>query len=196
MSIEAWNTSFVVGENEQGDKPNSYFKTKLDQLYPGKILLPLEGDGKNAIYAAQQGWNVTAFDLNGDVKNANKLSNEKQVKINYSISNYEENISEGEKYDCIALLYTHMPTNERISYFKKMIKHLKPNGIIILEGFNREQTKLSSLGICKESLFSTEELREEFDIFRRLDISKAKTDLNHSNGSTFKGSIVRMFCRK
>lgn len=44
-----------------GTEPNAFFKAQLDQLTPGRLLLPAEGEGRNAVYAAKKGWEVAAF---------------------------------------------------------------------------------------------------------------------------------------
>lgn len=58
-----WNKRYAAAEYVYGIAPNDFFKEHLDQLKPGSILLPAEGEGRNAVYAALQGWKVTAFDI-------------------------------------------------------------------------------------------------------------------------------------
>jgi len=57
-----WNHRYADSECIYGTKPNDFFKQELDILVPGKILLPAEGEGRNAVYAAEKGWIVSAFD--------------------------------------------------------------------------------------------------------------------------------------
>ena len=51
-------TAFVYGE-----MPNVFFAEELKKIEPGTIILPCEGEGRNAVFAAQLGWNVKAFDF-------------------------------------------------------------------------------------------------------------------------------------
>jgi hypothetical protein len=53
---EFWNQRYAENETVYGKKPNAYFKLKFDALnHVGTILLPAEGEGRNAIYAASKG---------------------------------------------------------------------------------------------------------------------------------------------
>ena len=58
-----WNSRYSAEEYAYGEEPNAFIKQQLDNLIPGKILFPAEGEGRNAVYAAKLGWNVEAFDL-------------------------------------------------------------------------------------------------------------------------------------
>ena len=59
-------------------EPNAYFKKIIDTLFPGKILLAAEGEGRNAVYAASLGWDVYAYDFSEMAyKKAMKLAAEK-----------------------------------------------------------------------------------------------------------------------
>ena len=74
-----WNENYGNKEYIYGTKPNVFFKEQLDKLKPGKILLPAEGEGRNAVYAASKGWSVTAFDISEIVhKKALQLAKEKK----------------------------------------------------------------------------------------------------------------------
>ncbi|MDA0985112.1 MAG: hypothetical protein O3C56_04825 [Bacteroidetes bacterium] len=50
-----WNERYASTEYVYGKEPNQYFKQILCSLSPGKILLPAEGEGRNAVYAASLG---------------------------------------------------------------------------------------------------------------------------------------------
>ena len=58
-----WNERFGKEEFIYGTEPNIFFKEQLDKLETGTLLLPAEGEGRNAVYAATQGWEVSAFDI-------------------------------------------------------------------------------------------------------------------------------------
>lgn len=57
-----WDQRYASDEYVYGTKPNVFFKSQIEQLTPGKILMVAEGEGRNAVHAAEQGWEVTAFD--------------------------------------------------------------------------------------------------------------------------------------
>lgn len=59
---EFWNNRYAREEYFYGTMPNEYLKQKLAPLPAGTILFGAEGEGRNAVYAATQGWQVSAFD--------------------------------------------------------------------------------------------------------------------------------------
>lgn len=63
MLNEFWNNRYETHNSVYGDEPNDFFKSFIDTCRPGSVLLPAEGEGRNAIYAAKKGWQVDAFDF-------------------------------------------------------------------------------------------------------------------------------------
>ena len=61
-----WDERYKAKTYVYGKEPNQYFAEKLRELEPGKILLPAEGEGRNAVFAARQGWEVSAFDSSSE----------------------------------------------------------------------------------------------------------------------------------
>lgn len=59
-----WDSRYSNLNYAYGIEPNKFFKEVLDKNnFTGKILLPAEGEGRNAVYAAKKGLDVTAFDI-------------------------------------------------------------------------------------------------------------------------------------
>jgi len=78
MAKEFWDHRYSENEYAYGTEPNSYFKAFIDTHLPGKVLLPGEGEGRNAVYAALKGWEVTAIDQSIEgLKKATALAEKK-----------------------------------------------------------------------------------------------------------------------
>ena len=59
-----WDTRYASEGYAYGIAPNEFFKNSVATYKPsGKMLLPAEGEGRNAVYAAKEGLEVTAFDI-------------------------------------------------------------------------------------------------------------------------------------
>ena len=56
-----WDQRYSEPGFAYGREPNGFFRMLIDEMLPGKLLLPGEGEGRNAVYAAGKGWDVTAF---------------------------------------------------------------------------------------------------------------------------------------
>ncbi|CAM4320195.1 bifunctional 2-polyprenyl-6-hydroxyphenol methylase/3-demethylubiquinol 3-O-methyltransferase UbiG [Zobellia nedashkovskayae] len=193
-----WNDRYQEKEFAYGTKPNEFFKEHILKLKTGKILLGAEGEGRNAVYAAKIGWNVSAFDISIEGKNkALKLAEENKVSIDYQVG-LLPNLNYGdEEFDAIALIYAHFPPNIRTAYHKILDKKLKKGGIIILEAFGKNnleyQKKNPKIGGPKDldSLFSTDELKSDFGNYEVLESVEMEIELNEGLYHNGKGSVTR-----
>ncbi len=89
MSLDFWNERYAEDKYAYGIEPNDFVKQELQKLKPGKILFPAEGEGRNAVYAAQLGFDVYAFDPSEEGRRkALKLARENNVNINYQLAGY------------------------------------------------------------------------------------------------------------
>lgn len=187
-----WEQRFSEDEYVYGEKPNEYFQAQLKKLQEGKLLLPAEGEGRNAVWAAKQGWDVTAFDqaVAGKDK-ALQLARKNGVQIDYDISSAPE-FSSPQSFDVIALVYAHFGAAERADVHRRLLSFLKPGGKVIFEGFSKEQLGYSSGGPKNmEMLFSEKEIREEFLGLSFVSIAQEEIDLAEGKYHQGKGSVIR-----
>jgi len=191
-----WNEKFAQEEYIYGEEPNEYFKEELKKLNPGKILLPAEGEGRNAVFAAKNGWKVLAFDSSIEgKKKAEKLAAKNQQRIFYQIADMENFDTEENQYDVIALIYAHSTSRER--NHKNIIRFLKPGGYLILEGFSKKQINNNTGGPKKESmLFSKKELAKDFSSLTDLKITEEEIILNEGAHHQGNSSVIRLIGRK
>ena len=159
-----WNQRFTENEWTYGTEPVPFFVNQLKNLNPGHILLPAEGEGRNALYAAQLGWEVVAFDLSevGRQKALEEVLQTKHV-IEYLISGVLE-FDYARQFDALGLFYAHWPAPIRREAHKHLQDFLKPGGHLVLQAFSKKQLGNSSGGPRSiEMLFDLDELRQDFD---------------------------------
>jgi len=195
---EFWNQRFSEEEYIYGTEPNEYFKEVIDQMKPGKLLLPAEGEGRNAIYAAKLGWEVTAFDQSESGKQkALNLAKENGVTIDYQIMSISDFEIPENKYDAIGLIYAHFPSSIRSKFHNQLVHSLNPNGVIILEAFNPKQLKNNSGGPKDESLlYPMTCLEYDFEGLEMEELKEVTLDLSEGKYHLGKADVVRMKARK
>lgn len=189
-----WNHRYSTNEYAYGEAPNEFLKNELPKLHPGKVLFPAEGEGRNAVFAATLGWDVTAFDPSSEGKRkALLLANKHNVTINYEITDYQKVSFKQEYFDCICLTYAHMPGSLRKKIHEKLTSYLKPGGRIILEGFSKEQLNKNTGGPQNQSfLFDEKELENDFSDFSVISIEKNEVNLNEGIYHQGLASIIRL----
>ena len=102
---EFWDERYKSIEFIYGVKPNEFLKNYIDKTSSGKLLLPGDGEGRNAVYTAKLGWDVTAFDYSTSAKEkALLLAKENEVKIKYLTTDASSFRSE-EKFDLISIIF-------------------------------------------------------------------------------------------
>jgi len=159
-----WDQRYGQQDYVYGRAPNVFFREQLEQLEPGRILLPGEGEGRNAVYAALTGWTVDAIDSSQvGYQKAIKLADEEGVSIRYDVADlFDIALSEG-AYDVVGLFFVHVPLQLRRVFHEKMMRALKPGGVVILEAFHVDQLYYNSGGPANEAmLFSEARLQEDF----------------------------------
>jgi ubiquinone/menaquinone biosynthesis C-methylase UbiE len=159
-----WNTRYAETDFAYGKNPNQFLVNHIEKLPKGKILFVAEGEGRNAVFAAQNGFEVYAFDYSNSGKiKAEALAKEKEVSISYAVFDVLEIPYEAESFDAIVLIFAHFPVAIRKEAHQKLVELLKPNGTILFEAFTKEQVNYNSGGPKEQAmLFSEIEIKEEF----------------------------------
>jgi SAM-dependent methyltransferase len=191
-----WNNRYASDEYVYGIHPNIFFKDKIEGVKPGKVLLPAEGEGRNAVYAASLGWDVYAFDFSSKAKEkALLLSKENKVSIQYAVHGMEEADYEKESFDALAFIYAH--NSNRKDNHRHLINFLKPGGTVILEAFSKEQIN-NNTGGPKDinMLYSIAELKEDFAQLSELDVWEEEIVLEEGNLHSGRSSVIRLIGRK
>jgi|AntRauTorcE11897_2_1112592.scaffolds.fasta_scaffold05808_4 hypothetical protein len=195
---EFWNDRYSNQEFVYGKQPNAFFKAQLDQLEPGILLLPAEGEGRNGVYAARNGWQADAFDMseNGR-KKALALADQYNVSINYQISDCQNVQIKSEQYDVIALIYAHIDESMRRKIHRKLIHGLKPGGTLILEAFSKKQLENDSGGPRDQAmLYSLEDLKIDFKALNMTTGMQRDRQISEGNHHQGIANIIRIVAQK
>ncbi len=198
MSKDFWNTRYRADEFIYGTEPNVYFREKLDRLPPGKILLPGEGEGRNAVYAARKGWIVDCFDISKVARDkALELAKEYGVSINYEVSDVHDFNWTSELYDAVGLTYVHNSPEIRELMHYRAATSLKSGGAMILEAFHKDQLNYDSGGPrSDEMLYDLDELKRDFKNLEVEEIERREVDLDEGRFHKGEAVVVRLFARK
>jgi SAM-dependent methyltransferase len=193
MKADFWDQKYGVSHYHYGEEPNRFLQLMLESRPPGRLLLPAEGEGRNAVYAAKLGWEVHAFDQSGVARNkALQLAKKNGVEIHYDladIATYKPSL----KFDAIALVFVHLPESLRQSFHQKLIQSLSQVGEIWLEAFTPAQLQFSSGGPQNEAMLYTPELLQAD--FASMQIRQAEVlryELQEGPGHQGLGEVVRL----
>jgi len=200
---DRWNERYSKDEFAFGKQPNNYLKEQLEKLNVGTILFPAEGEGRNAVFAANLGWTVSAFDISMEgKKKADRLAKINNVTIDYQVGDLQEISFDTEQFDVIALIYAHFPANIKSLYHKTLDKYLRNGGVVIFEAFSKRHidyvSKNEKVGGPRdlESLFSIEEIKSDFANYDIIELEEKEIELSEGLYHNGTGSVIRFVGQK
>jgi cyclopropane fatty-acyl-phospholipid synthase-like methyltransferase len=194
---EFWDNRYTACDTFYGDEPNLFFKHFIDTQPLGRILLPGEGEGRNAIYAAKNGWGVEAFDFSEIArKNAADKAEIAGVMLHYELKDVAD-FKVGKLYDVIALVYLHLPKALRVSFHKQLTESLKPGGYIIMEAFSTKQAYNLTGGPEDTSvLYSAKEIQNDFEGLDILQCEEKEIELQEGDEHRGHANVIHFIGQK
>lgn len=129
---ERWNERYASGEREPPREPAAVLVDHLDDLPRGRALDVATGAGRNAIYLADHGFDVDAFDVSErGLEIARDRAAEAGVDVSFIRADVDEFDPEREAYDVVAVVNFH--ALDRLPALKAA---LKPGGFLLYEHFS------------------------------------------------------------
>ena len=192
MQPEFWNQRYAEEAYAYGTHPNAYFKSVLDSLPPGRLLVPGAGEGRDAVFAAACGWQVLAFDQSEEGRRkALQLASQQGVVIAFDVSDAADYAPIG-SFDAIALIFFHLPSPLRASFHQRVVEWLRPGGHLILEAFTPQQLQYKSGGPRDAALLMTPNmLQQDFTGLDIVENTELITQLEEGDYHRGPAAVVR-----
>ena len=147
MEVERWNRILTSEKPTFNTAPNAFLVEMVKGRKPGKALDVGMGQGRNAIWLARQGWQVTGFDPADQALDvAQRAARALGLKIETVNARFETFDFGENKWDLILLSYAGCTGG----VVEKVEKGLKPGGIVVIEAFHEDAAKKFRIGgsIC------------------------------------------------
>ena len=132
---QLWNDRYAGQELIWSAGPNELFASQVSGLQPGKALDVACGEGRNAIWLAEEGWDVTAIDFSDvGIKKASQIAEKRGVSLTWIAEDVSTWNLPQEEYDLVAVLYLHTGEAERKLWLRNVLNTVKPSGTFIYIG--------------------------------------------------------------
>lgn len=154
-----WDERYSADHYIYGTKPNEFLQQNVETIPRGEVLCLAEGEGRNAVFLAKQGYQVSAVDnsLVGIAK-ARKLAQSEKVSIQFIHANLATfNLGEN-RWDGIISVFCHLPESIRKPLHQNITTALKPGGIFLLEAYTPKQLEHGTGGPKDASLMMSKPL--------------------------------------
>lgn len=199
MSKELWNERYQnTSEYIYGKSPNLYFEQVIRKLKPSLVLLPADGEGRNAVFAASFGCDVYAFDQSeAAMQKALLLAQEQHVKIDYRIADLENASYETAHFDLLGLVYIHLPISIRQKVFRDLLRFVRPGGHVMLEAFTKKHFGNTASGPKTiDLLYEAKDLLEDFAPLEIIEFYETHIEIDEGPLHQGPAEIVRLLGRK
>ena len=195
-SVEArWDERYGRNMYIYGKEPAAFLKQKIDGLKKGKVLVLAMGEGRNAVYLAQNDFDVTGVDISEvAIEKCNRLAEERNTMVNAVVADLTDYDMGKAQFDLVTNFYYYEP-----SIFPQVIAALKPGGMFILEQFSIDHLKYretSRFGPRNpDYLIKPNELLEHFKSLRILYYEDTVVELDEG---MHKGTaaVIRLIAQK
>ena len=188
---EKWEEPYAAEDYLYGVEPVLFLREKVGLLPRGRALCLAAGEGRNAVYLAQQGYEVTAIDIAaGAVEKCRALARSRGVNLNAVRADLLDCDLGIEVYD----LVTNFFFCER-ALFARAMAALKPGGLFVLQTFSRDQAERDYGPSNPAFLLAPNELWEYFKAYRIRYYEDAVVAMS-KEGEEDAGAMVRMIVEK
>lgn len=193
-----WNERYNEPEYAFGTEPNDFLASVIDDIPHGRVLCLCEGEGRNAVYLAQHGCEVTGVDASeAGLCKAQKLAEEKGVSIKTIVADLAEYTIEPDHWDAIVSIFCHMPPTIRQQLHQQCIAGLRSNGVFILEAYTARQIEYGTGGPpTADNTMSLLALQSELAGLEILHGVEIDRDVIEGRYHTGLGAVVQLVARK
>jgi SAM-dependent methyltransferase len=196
---EMWNKRFSTPDYVFGEEPNAFLASQAHLLSPGTALAVADGEGRNSVWLAQLGLSVDAFDFSAPaIAKAQALADKHKVQVNFICSDWQSFDWPTAHYDLVVGIFFQFATPvERAELFEKINKSLKPGGLLIIQGYGKNQLKYNTGGPGKlDHLYDEELLLQAFAGFKVQVCQTYETNITEGAGHSGMSALVGFVARK
>jgi SAM-dependent methyltransferase len=147
MDPSTWNQRYSEPGYAYGIAPNEFLVFAAQNIPPGRVLSLGEGEGRNAVFLAERGYEVLAVDSSSvGLAKAQELAGQKGVTISTQQADLADFSIEADTWDGIISIFCHLPPEIRKPLYRKVVRGLKPGGVLVLESYTPNQLNFGTGG--------------------------------------------------
>ena len=193
-----WDERYSEKEYVYGTEPNAFLSSAVKYLPAGKVLCVAEGEGRNAVFLAEQGYQVVAVDSSSvGLDKAQQLAQSRKVKIETVVADLADFYIEPESLMGVVSIFCHLPPPLRLSLHQNIVKGLQPGGVLVLEGYTPAQLEYGTGGPpVKELMLSLTILQEELGELEFIHAEELTREVIEGKYHTGTGAVVQLVAKK
>ncbi len=171
-----WDERYDTHEYVYGTEPNDFLASVADRIPAGRVLSIGEGEGRNAVFLASLGYEVTAVDASAvGLRKVERLAWERGLPVTTVHADLADFAIEPDAWDGIVSIFCHLPRALRLDVHRRVSQGLAPGGVFVVEAYTPRQLEFGTGGPKDpEMLVRLADLREDlpglsFELAREVD---------------------------
>jgi SAM-dependent methyltransferase len=197
---QRWQSRFDTPQYIFGTAPN-YFLASCKKLLPasGKVLAVADGEGRNGVWLAEQGFDVVSIDFSEAAQaKAAALAKERGAKIELIHADVHAWDYPPDAFDVVVEIFTQFSAPaERAQKWAGMRKALKPGGPLIIQGYTPKQLQYGTGGPKEiENLYTRALLEQAFGDFRDVIIVEEELEMHEGAAHGGMSAVINFTGRK
>lgn len=193
-----WDERYAVEHYIYGEQPNDFLKENYQRIPKGRVLSLAEGEGRNAVFLAEQGYEVTAVDSSlVGLNKARKLAAQRGVSIEFVHADVKDFPIGESQWDGVVSIFCHVAADLRSQLHKNIVAGLKPLGVLLLEAYTPQQLGRGTGGPSQEALMMSQaQLLDELNGLHFLLLHEVQRDVVEGTHHTGAGEVVQVIAIK
>lgn len=189
-----WEARFATPDYAFGKEPN-YFLKSCRKLLPrhGRALAVADGEGRNGVWLAAQGLDVLSLDFSPAAQNkARALAAERGLKVAFVQADVHAWDYPEAAFDVVVEIFAQFSTpSERTIKWRGMRRALRPDGLMIVQGYTPKQLQYGTGGPKRlENLYTRPMLEREFGDFRELKIVEEEREMHEGASHAGMSAVI------
>lgn len=139
MEAHDWDERYRGATLLWTERPNQFLVEEISGLKPGRALDLGTGEGRNAVWLAEQGWQVTAVDFSRvALDRGAAISQRSGVDVAWVPADLTQYRPDAAAFDLVVILYLHLPPDARRGVLEQAVMALRPGGRLLVVGHDLE----------------------------------------------------------
>lgn len=195
-----WDQRYDTSDFVFGSKPSRFLKINSSCLKAGENALSVaDGEGRNAVFMAEQGMRVMAMDSSSvGLEKARRLATERGVDVDFQLADLRNWDWDETQYDLIAAVFIQFADPAfRAEIFDGMERALKPGGLLMLHGYTPKQIEYGTGGPpVPELLYTRDMLADRFSHWDILRLEDYEAELDEGTGHSGRSALIDLIARR
>lgn len=195
-----WDDRFATPDYVFGKAPAAFLVDHADWLTPGKRALAVaDGEGRNSVFMAERGVDTVAMDVSPNaIAKARALAAERGVTVEHHEACILDYDWPDAGFDIVAAIFIQfLAPAERDAVFARMVRALRPGGVLLLHGYTPEQIALGTGGPrVVDNLYTAAILRDAFAALEIVELHSYERMLAEGHGHAGRSALIDLVALK